>query len=298
MKLISGSSNPQLAKNIANNLKIDIIDVEINKFSNGEKRVWIKDEIRGENVVLVQSLVEPVDEMIMETILLIDALERLGVRHVSLVIPWMGYSLQDKVFRTGEPISAKVVANLISNSYVKRVLLMDLHNDSIPAFFDIPTNYLSALDLFTVYLEENIDLNQAIVVSPDFGGLKRARTFARKLGLKLANIDKLRDLESGEVEAVGLHGDVQGKIAIVIDDVIVSGSTVVESADCLKQNEAEKVIFISSHGLFTDDAVEKINQSQVDQLITTNSINQPNLSDKFDIIDISTVFADNLKKWF
>ena len=297
MKLLSGSSTPTLAKNIAKALKILQINCDIEQFSNGEKKIWIKDELQGENVVIVQSFVNPTDETIIETLLMIDALERLGVRHVSLVIPWMGYSLQDKVFRKGEPISAKVIADLISHSYVRRASLMDLHNDSIPAFFGIPTSYLSALDIFAQYIKKNFDPKQTVVVSPDFGGLKRARSFARKLELDLINIDKDRDLKTGEVRAIDLHGEVKGKTAIVIDDVIVSGGTVVEAANCLKQYGAKKVVFAASHALLTGNAVEKITNSEVDQTIITNTIEPKKLPKNFTVLDVSSVFAKDLSKW-
>lgn len=297
MQLLSGSSTPTLAKQIAQKLQIELIACEISKFSNGEKRIWIKDQLRGENVILVQSFVTAVDETIIETLLMIDALERMGVRHINLIIPWMGYSLQDKVFRKGEPISAKVIAKIISNSYVKRVLLMDLHNDSIPGFFDIPTSYLSANKIFIEHIKQNFDLQQAVVVSPDFGGLKKARTLAQQLNLDLANIDKTRDLQTGEVKAVDLHGDVQDKIALVIDDVIVSGSTVVEAANCLKKSGAKQVIFLASHALFAGNAVNKIVNSAVDQTIITNTIETQTLPKQFAVLDVASVFVEDLKKW-
>lgn len=297
MKLISGSSNPQLAKKIARELKLDQADIEIKKFSNGEKVVWVKDDLQGQSVVVVQSFVNPVDEMIVETLLIIDALERLGVEQISLVIPWMGYSLQDKVFRRGEPISAKVIANLFSNSYVRRVLLMDLHNDSIPGFFDIPTNYLSALNIFESYVKKSFDLKKTIIASPDFGGLKRARVFAQQLGLDLANIDKTRNLKTGKVKAVELHGNVEKKSVIILDDVIVSGGTVIEAARCLKANGAKKVTFIATHGLLTDNASERIVKSQIDQVIITNTVHHPKLPAKFKILNSAAVFAAALSKW-
>jgi len=297
MKILAGSANPILAKNIANQLGTSLVNCEISYFSNGEKKIQIMDEVKGENVAIVQSFVDPVDERVIETLLMIDALERMGVRHISLVIPWMGYSLQDKVFQPGEPISAKVIAKLISNSYVKRVFLMDLHNDSIPGFFDIPTHYLSASSVFEEYLKEKIDLNQAVIVSPDFGGLKRARTFAKKLGLPLANIDKTRDLNTGEVTAVALHGEVKGKDAIVLDDVIVSGSTVVEVADCLKKAQAKQVLFMASHGLLTKDAQQKIEDSLIDKVVFANTIEHQSLTSKHQLLDVSEIFANQLLNW-
>ncbi len=297
MKLIAGSANPQLTQKIAQILKVPLVNREISKFSNGEKRLFITDELKGENVAIVQSFVDPTDEIIIETLLMIDALERMGVRHVSLIIPWMGYSLQDKVFRKGEPISAKVIANLVSKAYVKRAFLMDLHNDSIPAFFDIPTHYLSALNIFTSYLTKEFDLQESVVVSPDFGGLKRARVLANKLEIPLCNIDKTRDLTTGEVEAADLHGDVTNKTAIILDDVIVSGSTVIEAADCLQAAGAKETIFISSHALLTDGGTEKIQKSKIDRVIITNTIEHDKLPSKFEVLDVAPVFAFNLKNW-
>lgn len=297
MKLIAGSANPQLTQKIAQILKVPLVNREISKFSNGEKRLFITDELKGENVAIVQSFVDPTDEIIIETLLMIDALERMGVRHVSLIIPWMGYSLQDKVFRKGEPISAKVIANLVSKAYVKRAFLMDLHNDSIPAFFDIPTHYLSALNIFTSYLTKEFNLEESVIVSPDFGGLKRARVLANKLEIPLCNIDKTRDLTTGEVEAADLHGDVTNKTAIILDDVIVSGSTVVEAADCLQAAGAKETVFISSHALLTNNGAEKIQQSKIDQVIITNTIEHDQLPSKFEVLDVAPVFAFNLKNW-
>ncbi len=299
MKILSGTSNPILSQSIAQTLKIPVIDCEIAQFSNGETRVWVKDDVKGEHVCLVQSLTQPVDEHIMEALLIIDALERLGAKYVTLTIPWMGYSLQDKVFRKGEPISAKVVANIFSQSYVKRVQLMDLHNDSIPGFFSVPTDYLSAMDIFVQHIKKQYDLKQTIIASPDFGGLKRARVLAQKLKVPLVNIDKTRDLADGQVRAQELHGDVKGKSVIVFDDVIVSGGTIVESAKIIKQNQAKQAIFMASHGLLTGNALEKIEQSEVDQVIITNSINQDqaNDHDKMKILDVAPAIAQSLARF-
>ncbi len=300
MKLISGSSNPTLATSIAKNLGITELQAELGTFANNEKRVWIDDSVRGENVVLVQSFANNPDEHIMETLLLTDALERMGARHVNLVVPWMGYSLQDKVFRPGEPIGAKVVANLLSNAYIKRIFLLDLHNSSTPGFFSIPSHHIDAQPLFVRHLRETTDLSSAVVASPDFGGLKRARVFANELGLGLVNIDKHRDLESGEVTAVGLHGDVAGKTVIFFDDVILSGGTVVEGSRLVKDQGATRVIFMASHGNFIDGSIERMTDSAADSIITTNSIPQKpsaELPDNITVLDVGNVFAEEIKVW-
>lgn len=298
MRLLAGSTHPILTRQVAELLNLKIVATELDVFSNGEKRVWVKDQdLRGENVTIIQSFSAPVDETIMETLLLIDALERAGAKHINLSIPWMGYSLQDKVFRPGEPISAKVVADLISQSYVKRIQLLDLHNDSIPAFFSMPTDYLTAIDLFANYLKINFPATKTVIASPDFGGLKRARTLASKLDLDLVNIDKTRNLKTGEVIAQGVHGKVNQKTVIVFDDVIVSGSTVVESAKILKEEGAARVVFVATHGLLTGQAKTSLAASEVDQILITNSIEHADLPAKFKVIDVAPILARGLAKW-
>lgn len=297
MKIVSGSSNRPLAQAIAASLNLPVIDVDISKFPNGEKRIWLKEPVRGENIILVQSLSNPTDENIVELLLMVDALERAGARHVNAVIPWMGYSIQDKVFREGEPLAAKVIASLISHGYIKRVFLLDLHNSSIPGFFSIPTHHLSAIQLFIDYVKKNFDLKDCIVASPDFGGLKRARLFASALGLELTNIDKLRDLDTGKVEAKDLHGDVTGKEVLVFDDFINSGSTVESSAALLKENGAKAVHFFATHGIFANNGQERVQNSQIDTVVVTNSIPQLTKAEKLKVVDVTPIFAEALASW-
>lgn len=297
MKIISGSSNKSLSQKIAHRLNLDIVDVDISKFPNGEKRIWIKDRVRGENITLVESLSDPTDEHIIELLLMVDALERAGARHVNAIIPWMGYSIQDKVFREGEPLAAKVIASLISHGYIRRVFLLDLHNSSIPGFFSIPTHHLSAIQLFVDHSKKHFDLKNSIVASPDFGGLKRARIFAEMLDLDLTNIDKLRDLHTGKVEAVEVHGDVKGKEVLVFDDFINSGSTVESAAALLKKNGAKAVHFFATHGLFANNGQDRVQKSQVDTVVVTNSIDQPIEVPKLKVLDIGPTFADALSTW-
>jgi ribose-phosphate pyrophosphokinase len=300
MKLVSGTSNLPLAQSIAKLLKVPVVDTEISFFANKEKRVWIKDSVRGENVVLVQSFSNPDDQPIVEFLLMADALERMGARHVNLVMPWMGYSLQDKVFRDGESIAAKVMANLISNSYIKRAFLLDLHNSSIPGFFSIPTHHLRALELFSDYLKKEYKISDVVVASPDFGGLKRARMLADALGTELVNIDKQRDLRTGKISITQFSGgDVTGKTVIIFDDVIVSGGTVVEASSLLKEAGAKSIVFVATHGLLVPGAVEKLTASTVDRVVITNSIRYPgpSLPSKFVVLDTAPLFAEGLKPW-
>lgn len=297
MKIISGTSNRALAQSIATKLNLKLIDTEITKFKNGEKRVWIKEDLHGENVVLIQSFSEPVDEYIIEFLLITDALERAGVRHVHLVLPWMGYSLQDKLFRKGEPIAAKVISNLISNAYVKRVHLLDLHNTSIPGFFSIPTHHHSPMDMFKKYINKNLDIKNAIVVSPDFGGLKRARVLANELELDLANVDKHRDLTTGKVTPMGISGNVEGKVCLIYDDIINTGSTVVEVAKYLKQQKAKEVHFLVTHGIFAKNGLTMMTDESINSVVITNSILHKELPEKIIVLDTSELFVKALKTW-
>lgn len=297
MFVISGSSNPQLAAEIAQLMGLESVPVEIGVFPNGEKRINIQKDVHGQNIVLVQSFSTPADEFIMELLLLADALERMGARHINAVIPWMGYSLQDKVFKNGEPLSAKVVADLVSQSYIKRVLLLDLHNMSIPGFYSVPTRQLSALELFADHIKNTFELNKLVVASPDFGGLKRAREFAKKLDVNLVNIDKQRDLRTGQVTATSVHGDVKDKIVILFDDSVVSGGTVIETAKLLKEQGAHSVHFLATHGLFVNDSQNKIQQSEVDSVLVSNSIQHSSLVSKITELSVASLFADSLKHW-
>lgn len=290
MKVIAGSSNPDLAKKIATQLKADWVMVEIAKFANDEKRLKIVNSVQGEDVVIIQSFSAPVDEHIVELLLLTDALERMGARQINVIMPWYGYSLQNRVFHDGEPLSAKVVANLVSNSYIHRVFLLDVHNTSIAGFFSVPTHHLSALPLFVDYARQHFDLKHSIVTSPDFGGLKRATQLAKTLKLDLANIKKTRNLQTGEIIKMELHGDVTDKTALVFDDVIVSGSTFIEATQVLKKAGAKEVHFLATHGLLVNDAKDKLQDSELDSVVITNSIYHPQLPPKIKTIDCAEVF--------
>lgn len=298
MRLIAGSSNPQLAKSLSHELNVPLVDVDLSIFANGEKRVWIKEKIDGQDVVLVQSFSDPVDTHVIESLLLIDALERMGAKDVHVVIPWLGYSLQDKVFRDGEPIAAKMIANIISHSYIRRVHLVDLHNTSITGFFDVPTSHTTAMKLFADYAEKSHAKKDIVVASPDFGGMKRARQFATLLDVDLVNIDKTRNLKTGEVTAVGLHGDVTDKTVLVYDDIIVGGSTVTETADLLKKEGAKAVHFYATHGLFVGNAFTRIADSAVDSVLITNSVAHEKLPANIKTINLAPALAQVLNQWF
>lgn len=295
MFIFSGTSNPKLATKITEACQGIPGEVMIEQFANGEKRIRILSDVRRKEVAIVQSFSQPVDSNIMEFLLMADALERAGAKRVTAIIPWMGYSLQDKVFTEGEPIAARVVADLISHAYTKRVLMLDLHNSSIPGFFSVPTQHLRAISLFEQYAKLHFQMSDVVVVSPDFGGIKQARVFADRLHIDLANIDKHRDLNTGAIRAVGISGaNVQGKVCLVYDDVISTGGTVVEVAKFLKENGAREVHFFVSHGIFAGGGMEKMSDSAIDSVVITDSIMHEQFSDKIKIISVAQLFADEI----
>src|SRR3990172_6985820 len=294
MKIVAGSSNPKLAAQIARQLKTDLIACEIGKFANGEKRITVDKAAKRQDILLVQSFSNPVDEHIIETLLIADALERLGARSVELFVPWFGYSFQDKVFLPGEPLSAKAIARAVESTAIRKVYLLDLHNISIPGFFSIPTYHLSAIDVFVHYSKTHFDMNQAMVVSPDFGGLKRAKTFADELSLDLASVEKHRNLKTGEITTSKLDGNVKGKIVLIFDDAILSGSTTIEVSKLLKQQGAKQVHFFATHGVFTGTALKDLQQSRVDSVVVTNSIAQVKLPPKTKVLEISPILVENI----
>lgn len=294
MKLLAGSSNAPLANAIAKHMNLKMLERTITRFSNGEIRVHLTDSVQAEDIILVQSHSHPTDSMIIETLLLLDALERGGAQSVSLIIPWLGYSLQDKVFREGEPIASKVVASLLTSPLIKRVLLLDLHNASIQGFFHVPTTLLNATTLFATYAKKHIDLSQTVVASPDFGGMKKAAKFAEELGVEIVTMGKRRDLDTGEITMTHLEGNPKDKIVLLFDDVIMSGSTAAEAADQLKNQGALQVYFLATHGVFVGDAVEKLEQSAIDRLVITNSIYHEKLPDTITVLDCSSIFCERL----
>lgn len=285
MIIFSGSSHRSLLQQIVGK-SVVAGEVELSKFPNGEKRVRLLTDVENQHVAILQSFSAPVDEMVVEAVLLADAMERSGAKSVTMVIPWLGYSLQDKVFRSGEPLAARVIADVVSHAFVDRVILLDLHNPSITGFFSVPTVHLRAMQMYVEYVKKQFDMNSVVVVSPDFGGLKQAHVFADHLGVELANVDKHRDLHSGKVTTVGLAGEVQDKICLVYDDVINTGGTVVEVAKFLKESGAKEVHFCVTHGLFAGEGLKKMSDDAIDSIIITDSVEQPNLPDKVKILSI------------
>ncbi len=290
-KIFSGSSNPELTKAISKKSKIPLGDIEISKFSDGEIDVWVKNDVNNSNVFIIQSNSFPVNDSIIELALVADALRRSGANKITAVIPYFGYSRKEKQSRVGEPISAKVMADLIVSSGINKVVCLDLHADAIVGFFNVPVIYLSALEVLAKAVKGE-KLNSAIVVSPDTGGVKRARNFASLLNLPLAVMEKHRFVDKKEtVEILSISGEVSGDTAILIDDVISTGGTIVENANALAKKGVKKIIVCATHGVFAGNAKEKLENSPIDKIIVTDSIKPHIESKKIEIVSVSDLIA-------
>lgn len=296
MQIFSGSSNIDLAKKIAKGLATSSADanvagMEISQFSNGETRVWVKEKKIEKQVMVVQSLSTPTNEHLVEFCLICDALHRGGASEITAVIPWMGYSKQDKVFLPGEPLSAKVMAQIIQTTKIKKLVTFDLHNRAITGFFDTPIVELSAKPLLLEYFRKTLDVRRQtpdtsdyVVVAPDEGAVKSSAYFARELGVPIAYMDKRRDLKTGQVEVVSMSGEVAGKSVIIVDDMIVTGSTMMEAAKYLKSKGAKRIAVAATHHLYVPGAEEVILASEIDEMVVTDTVARDATSQKSKVI--------------
>lgn len=271
MKLLACNSNPSLSRDIANYLGLKLVDAEIKRFADMEVFVEIKENVRGEDIFVVQSTSFPANDNIMELLIAIDALRRASAKRITAVIPYFGYARQDRKASPRTPISAKLVANLITSAGADRVLTIDLHAAQIQGFFDIPLDNLYAAPVFVRHIKENFALNNLVVVSPDVGGLVRARALAGKIGAELAIVDKRRP-RAGVSEVMNIIGEVEGKNCIIVDDMVDSGGTLCNAADALLDKGANSVSAYITHGVLSGKALERIANSKLKNLVITNSI--------------------------
>lgn len=293
MMVFGGSSNQPLAKALADKLEVKMGEVELGRFVNDEVRVWVKEKRVSREVVVVQSLSRPTDHHLVEFCLLCDALRRKGAKEITAVIPWLGYSKQDKVFRLGEPLSVKVIAKMLQTVPLERIITFDLHNLAILGFFEVPVVNLSANELFLEYFK-GIKNDKAIVVAPDAGAVKSSTAFAQELGVGVAYIDKKRDLVTGEVTIHDVNRPVEGSEVIIIDDMIVTGGTLLRAAEFLKEKGVKKIMVAATHHLYVDGAQEKIEKSKIDKLVVTNTI-EGNAGDAgLELIGVEGLLAEEI----
>ena len=271
MKIVSGNSNISLAESIAQYLKVPLVNASIKKFPDKEIFVEIKENVRGEEVFVIQSTSFPANDHVMELLVTIDALKRGSAKNISAIMPYYGYARQDRKSGPRTPISAKLVANLISTAGADRALMVDLHAGQIQGFFDIPTDNLFAAPVFIKDIKKRFNGNNIVIVSPDVGGVVRARAIAKKLDCDLAIIDKRRE-KAGISEVMNIIGDVVNKKCILIDDICDTAGTLTNAAVALKNEGADSIFSYITHGVLSKPAVERINNSPIDKMVITDSI--------------------------
>ncbi len=271
MKLISGNSNVPLAQAMADQLNLTLMDASIHRFPDSEIRIEVNENVRGEDVFLLQSTSNPANENIMELLITLDALKRASARRVTAVIPYFGYARQDRKPGPRTPISAKLIANVITSAGADRVLTLDLHAAQIQGFFDIPLDHLYASPVMVNDIRNHYDSSNLMIVSPDAGGVARARSMAKRINADLAIIDKRRERASIS-EVMNVIGNVEGRDCILIDDIVDSGGTLCNAANALKEKGARNVSAYITHGVLSGKAVELITNSALKELVTTDSI--------------------------
>ncbi|MCA3554202.1 ribose-phosphate pyrophosphokinase [Aestuariivirga sp.] len=271
MKIVAGNSNRPLAEGICSYLGTPITQAVVKRFNDMEVFVEIQENVRGQDMFVVQSTSFPANDHLMELLIIIDALKRASARRVTAVIPYFGYARQDRKTGSRTPISAKLVANLITRAGADRVLTMDLHANQIQGFFDIPTDNLFAGPVMVRDIKSHLDVHNTVVVSPDVGGVVRARALAKRLDTPLAIVDKRRE-RAGESEVMNIIGDVKAKSCILIDDIVDSGGTLVNAAEALLTQGAKDVTAYITHGVLSGGAVSRITNSKLKELVITDSI--------------------------
>ena len=273
LKIFTGNANPALAKEICDYLGLPLGEAFVGRFNNGEVQIMIDESVRGKDVFIIQPTSYPVNDNLMELMVMADALKRASARHITAVVPYYGYARQDRKTRGREPITAKLVANLMQTAGITRLVTIDLHAGQIQGFFDVPVDHLYGASILAKYINEK-NMEDVIVVSPDLGGVTRARDLADRIGAPIAIIEKKRP-EPGVAKVMNLIGDVAGKNCIIIDDIVDTAGSLVEGAKALEEFGAKSVTAAVTHAVLTDPASERIANSNIKELIVTNTIPLP-----------------------
>ena len=285
VKLFALNSNPELAKEIADNIGIELSDCTIEKFADGEIGINITETVRGHNVFIIQSTSNPVNERYMELLIMIDALKRASAGNINVIMPYYGYSRQDRKALPRQPISAKLIADLITTAGADRVVCLDLHAAQIQGFYNIPIDNFEAAPLLAKYLKSQ-NIEDIVVVSPDHGGTTRARKFALHFNAPIAIIDKRRP-RPNVAEVMNIIGDVKGKNAIIVDDIVDTAGTVCAAADALKKHGAKDIYVVCTHPVLSGEGSKRILNSQITKLVSTNTIKLPEEKKNEKIVQIS-----------
>ena len=292
--IFTGNANKPLAEKISQFLEKPLGQIEVSRFTDGEISVKIEENVRGKDVFIIQPTCAPVNENIMELLVMLDAFRRASPRRITAVLPYYGYARQDRKDRPRVPITAKLIANLLVAAGAQRILTMDLHAPQIQGFFDIPVDHLFAAPVIISYLK-NQNLKNPVIVSPDVGSVKMARSFAKRLNAPLAIVDKRRD-SPDSVEAIHLIGNVSDREAIIVDDLISTGNTVIEATKVLLENGASKVIVSCTHPVLAGDAIKKLCDSGLSEIIVTNTIPHRILPEKFTVLSVAELLGEAIKR--
>jgi len=296
MEIITGNANPKLAQEICKYLEVPLGDALVTTFSEGEIRVKINENVRGKDVFIVQPTCPSVNNNLMELLILIDALRRASAKRITAVLPYFGYARQDRKDQPRVPITAKLVANLITTSGADRILTVDLHAGQIQGFFDIPMDHLYAVNVFVNHIKK-IKLKNIVIVSPDVGGIKMARAYAKKFEAPLAIVDKRRISEE-DTEAMNILGDIKGKNVIIVDDLVSTASSLVEAAAALKKQGAKEIYAAITHPVLSGPAIKRISDSSIKKLFVTNTIPVENgkKHKKIEVLSIAPLLAEAIKR--
>ena len=298
MKLLAGNSNKNLSQKISKFLKTRLVNSKIKKFADGEIYVEINENIRGNNIFIIQSISSPANDNLLEMLLCIDALKRSSAKNITAVIPYFGYARQDRKVVPRTSISAKLVSNLITKAGADRVVTVDLHAGQIQGFFDIPVDNLFATPIFYRHIKKRLKLNNIVCVSPDAGGIVRTRGLSKLLDVGLAIVDKRRP-SPGKSEVMNIIGNVKNKVCIMVDDIIDSGGTIVNAAKMLQNKGAKEIHVYITHGVLSGDAVKKIKNSPIKNLVITDTIDNSkkiNNAKNIEILSISNLLGEALKR--
>jgi ribose-phosphate pyrophosphokinase len=294
IKLVAGNSNRPLAQAISDYLETPLATCQVRRFADMEIFVEVEENVRGEDVFVIQSTSFPANDHLMELLIIIDALRRSSARRITAVVPYYGYGRQDRKTASRSPISAKLVANLITQAGADRLMTLDLHAPQIQGFFDIPTDNLYASPVMVRDIKERFDDGSMVVVSPDVGGVMRARGLARRIDAPLAIVDKRRE-RAGESEVMNIIGDVEGSICILVDDIVDSGGTLCNAADALMRQGAKEVYAYCTHGVLSGGAVARVADSQLKEMVITDSIQSTDAvrkSNRFRVLTIAPLMGE------
>ncbi len=298
LKLFTGSAHKDLVKEVADYLNVQVGDATLSRFSDGEILVRINENVRGSDIFVIQPTCMPVNDNIIELLLIIDALKRASSGRITAVIPYFGYARQDRKVQPRVPISSKMVADLITAVGTNRVLTVDLHAGQIQGFFNIPVDNLYAAPVLLDYIKKHYDTQRLVVVSPDAGGVERARAFAKRLSCSIAIVDKRREKEN-ECEVMNVIGAVEDMHALLLDDMVDTAGTITQAANALRQKGAQRVSAACTHAVLSGHAIDKINNSMIDEMIVTNTIPLDSKKEqcrKLTVLSVASLLGEAIKR--